>query len=381
MPANSGRIESLDALRGFALMGILLVNIQVFSGWGFLGDEGREPLSWSDYDSDLLFWLKVFALDKFYSLFSLMFGYSFIMVAGHRGAGYHLRRMVGLALLGLAHTLLLWPWDILLLYALMGLLLTPFLKAGAFTLGLATALVLLAVGFGRALFDPGWHQQWLEVLGEAVPIMANGTYMDLLPAHWTMLKFNALDRLEDLRPLRVLAMFLMGAAAARLGLAKPERPATRRLLLIGLVSLPAGVFLAYCEQRFASRGVTEGSFYLLCETLAGPLMASAYGAWLLLWWNQSNLLARGVRAIFSPAGKMALTNYLAQSALCVPIFYGFGMGLFAEYSLAKLSLFALALFAGQVLFSALWLSLFRQGPLEWLWRWQIQGIRPALLKR
>lgn len=380
MPPNSGRIESLDALRGFALMGILVVNIQMFSGWGFLGTEGRESLSWSEYDSDLLFWLKVFAHDKFYSLFSLMFGYSFVMVAGHRGAGYHLRRMVGLAVIGLAHALLLWPWDILLLYALVGFFLTPFLRAGALTLLLSSLLVLLAVGIGRALFEPGWHAQWLEVLADAVPVMANGAYSELPTTHWTMLQFNALDRMEDLRPLRVMAMFLIGAAAARLGLARPQQRSARRLFIIGLISLPSALFLAYSEQHLAGQGGTSGAFYLFCETLAGPLMASAYGAWLLLWWNQRNLLARGVRAIFAPTGRMALTNYLGQSALCVPLFYGFGGGLFAEYSLAKLTLFALGLFAGQLLFSALWLTVFRQGPLEWLWRWQIQGSRPAMLK-
>jgi uncharacterized protein len=78
---------------------------------------------------------------------------------------------------------------------------------------------------------------------------------------------------------------------------------------------------------------------------------------------------------------MALTNYLLQSAVCVPLFYEFGGGWFAEMSLGRLLLFSVTLFIGQMAFSALWLAVFRQGPIEWLWRWQIKGIRPPMLNR
>lgn len=92
------------------------------------------------------------------------------------------------------------------------------------------------------------------------------------------------------------------------------------------------------------------------------------------------LAGSAVRAALAPVGRMALTNYLLQSAVCVPLFYDFGGGWFAEMSLARLLLFALGLFVGQTIFSALWLSVFRQGPIEWLWRWQIKGNSPQLLK-
>ena len=385
MPSGYGRIDALDALRGFALLGILVVNIQVFSGWGFLGPEGREPLSRSEYDHSLLFWLKVFAHDKFYSLFSLLFGYSFVLVAASKGAFFHLKRMFGLALIGLAHALLLWPWDILLMYAVIGVMLTPFLRCGPKTLLSAAGILLMVVGAGRFLLMDAantitWHQDWLSALAEQVPVFAAGAYGEVRQANQALLPANILDRLADLRPARVMVLFLLGAAAARWGLAQPEPKKARALVLIAIVAWPIGLACAIGEQWLVEQGDTTSALFIVNETLAGPAMAMAYGSLLMWLWNNTGILGRLLRTPFAPIGRMALTNYLAQSAIGVCLFYGFGGDYFAEYSLANLMVFSAILFIAQVLFSALWLALFRQGPLEWLWRWQTQGKRSPLLK-
>ncbi len=383
MTQQKGRIESLDALRGFALLGILVVNIQVFSGWGFLGTEGRENLAWSQYDSDLLLILKVLAHDKFYSLFSLLFGYSFVMLARKKGseaAPFHLRRMLGLAIIGLAHTLLLWPWDILLLYALVGLLLTPFLNSSPRALVLWAVTLLLLTGLVRwywVAFDPAqdWSARITEIWGNTVPVMSGGQYLEVVQANLQLLLANTMDRLEDLRPVRVMAMFLLGAAAARLRLVEPDSPHHKLLGVGALVVLPLALGLALVEQLVSQNSAGEQIVFVLAETLAGPLTAIGYASLLILWWNRDGLISGWTRSAFAPAGRMALTNYLAQSAICVPLFYGFGLGLFAEWSLAKSLWFCVALFLAQLILSRIWLSFFRQGPLEWLWRWQVQGAR------
>lgn len=386
MTQSKGRIESLDALRGFALLGILVVNIQVFSGWGFLGAEGRESLTWSKYDSDLLLILKVLAHDKFYSLFSLLFGYSFMMLAHKKGsaaAPYHLRRMLGLAIIGLAHNLLLWPWDILLLYALVGLLLTPFLNSSPKSLTLWAGALLLLTGLARwywLAFDPAqdWSERVTEIWSNTVPVMSGGQYLEVVQANLQLLLANTMDRLEDLRPVRVMAMFLLGAAAARLKLAEPESGHRKLLGFSVLLILPLALTLAIVEQMVSQASFFEQLSFVVAETLAGPLTAIGYASLLILWWNGRGLASSWTCAAFAPAGRMALTNYLAQSAVCVPLFYGFGLGLFAEWSLTKSLWFCAALFLAQLILSHIWLSFFRQGPLEWLWRWQIQGSRPAL---
>lgn len=289
MSSSDGRLQSLDALRGFALMGILAVNIQVFSGWGFLGAEGREVLSWSSHDESLLLGLKILAHDKFYSLFSLLFGYSFVMVAGKRGAAYHLRRMLGLGVLGLGHTLLLWPWDILLLYAMMGLLLTPFLHRSAPALLLWALAVLFAIALSRWYWlehEPAgsWILRANELLSDNVPPLANGSYREVLSANWQLWQSTLINRLEELRPLRVMALFLLGAAAARLQLARPDSGHTRLLLAVALLGLPLALGVATAEQQVTPE--TDQLLFVAAETLAGPLCALAYGALLILWWNQ-----------------------------------------------------------------------------------------------
>lgn len=385
MSQANGRIDSLDALRGFALVGILVVNIQVLSGWGYIGEEGRAPLSWSEYDELLKSILNIVAHGKFYPLFSLLFGYSFVLAGSKRGEGYHLRRMVGLLLMGLAHSILVWPWDILLFYAVLGVLLTPFLYRAPLTLLLwSIGLMALAV-IGRwywLSFDPvgGWSARVSEIIGENVSPLSSGTYWDVIKSNLDMMQAVAMSRIAEMRPVQVMAMFLLGAAAARMQLARPAKAHLWLLLGCAVVALPLGLGLAFAQAQMSTNGTLQTLLFAFSETAAGPIFAIAYAAILALWWNRDGLLARITRNAFAPAGRMALTNYIAQSAICVPIFYGFGLGVFAEYSLAKLLLFCAALIAAQLLFSYLWLRVFRQGPLEWLWRWQIKGSRPALLR-
>ncbi len=388
MASRSGRIEGLDALRGFAILGIFLINVQVFSGYGFVGPEAKAQLTWSGFDARIGQWLDILARAKFYSLFSLLFGYSFMMMArktGDAAASVHLRRMAGLLVIGLAHSVLLWPWDILVLYALMGLLLTPFLRLSALPLFLggvallATLTVILY--FGPQLGLPegrgGYAQQ---VLQESIPAFAGGTYVDVVQANLQLTLSVGVEWLQGLRPLRVFAMFLLGAAAAAIGLAERNSGRLWILALAGVVGLGGGLGLELSAYGLLPADTDSRLLAVLTDGLAPPLLAVGYAAVLIFWWRGSALVTRAVRAALAPMGRMALTNYVLQSAICVPVFYGFGGNWFAELSLAAQMLFAAGLFLFQIVFSAVWLWLFRQGPLEWLWRWQIKGQRPQMLK-
>jgi uncharacterized protein len=384
---SRGRIDALDALRGFAILGILLINIQVLSGYGFIGPEGRSALSFSGYDNRLQDILDVFVRAKFYSLFSLLFGYSFVMLARRmpeQATRAHRRRLAGLVVIGLAHSLLLWPWDILLLYGLTGFLLLPFLYSSPRTLAMWSIGMFLIVGvaswFGPELGLPeGRGELATRGLRDNVPVLAGGSYTEVLRANVYLTGSVFLEWLQDLRPLRVFGMFLLGAAAAVMRLA--ERDSGHRTLLrwIAVPVLLSGLLLSVIETFAAAGSSVERLVHITAGTAGAPLLAVGYAAALVLWWQKDGLLGAGVRASLAPVGRMALTNYLLQSAVCVPLFYGFGAGWFAEFSLARLLLFAFGLFVFQMILSALWLSIFRQGPIEWLWRWQISGRRPQLL--
>lgn len=388
MANKSKRIQSLDALRGFAIFGILLINIQVFSGWGFVAAETRQALAWSEWDEPIATWLDILVRAKFYSLFSLLFGYSFMMLAERvesNPAYYHLKRMLGLLLIGTAHSLFLSPWDILMLYAVMGIFLGAFLNVRALTLaaGGVALLVLTAVALWFApqlgLADLGSSVS-LRLLEENVPALSGGTYLEVVEANAYLSVSVFLDRIEHLRPLRVLAMFLFGAVAARLHLAERDSGHLRLLGTLALTGLVVGTALAVTEVRLEAESPAREAINLLGSVFSPPLLAMGYGATLLLWWRGRGQITHGVRSALAPTGRMALTNYILQSAVCICIFYGMWGDRFASLSLASLMLFSAVLFVIQMIFSALWLRAFTQGPLEWLWRWQIKRKRPRLLR-
>jgi uncharacterized protein len=386
---SGGRIDALDALRGFAILGILLINIQVLSGYGFVGPEAHSALSASEHDETIKKILDLLVRAKFYSLFSLLFGYSFVMMAQRttlHPARAQSRRLLGLIVIGLVHSILLWPWDILLLYGLVGFLLLPFMNASPRRLALIATGLLAAVVVARVLgpqlgLPDGRGVYATRVLQDSVPAMAGGSYADVVQANLRLTGSIFMEWLQDLRPLRVLAMFLLGAAAAKLRLAEKQSGNASLLRRAALTLLLGGLLLSAIEAFVSPAGQWERIGWIVAETAGPPLMALAYAAVLMLWWQRDAALSAGVRAALALVGRTALTNYLLQSAICVPLFYDFGGGWFAELSLGRLMLFSVALFAGQVIFSALWLAVFRQGPIEWLWRWQIKGERPPLLKR
>ena len=380
MASSGERIDSLDALRGFAILGILLINIQVFSGWGFVSADTRQALTWSEWDEPIATWLDILVRAKFYSLFSLLFGYSFMMLAQRvqqSPVRYHLRRMLGLLVIGTAHSLFLSPWDILMVYGAMGLFLGAFLKVGAPTLAACGIALLVFTGvalwFGVTDLGSGLS---LRLLQENVPALSGGNYLEVVEANAYLSVSVFMDRIENLRPLRVMAMFLFGAAAARLHLAERNSGHVRLLIVVALVGLVVGIALAMAEVRLGEESLVN----LLGRVGAPPMLAMGYGAVLLLWWRGRGRLTGAVRSALAPTGRMALTNYILQSAVCICVFYGMWGDRFASLSLAALMLYSAVFFIVQMIFSAVWLRLFTQGPLEWLWRWQMKRKRPKLLR-
>ncbi|MFP4183007.1 MAG: DUF418 domain-containing protein [Halorhodospira sp.] len=381
-------MTTLDALRGFALLGILVVNIQMFSGWGYLGAEARQSLTGAELDAWVETALALFAEGKFYSLFSLLFGYSFVLLAqraGPNGAAVHRRRMLGLLGFGLVHGVLFWPSDILAMYAVVGLALPPFFACRVrvlylLALGLLVVVALLRWAWVSQGGDDGAWLLWRqEVMAASVPSLSSGTFGEVVRAHLGLKAAVFVERLEALRAIKVFALFLLGAAAAQLRLLEPgpeSRSILRWLLLVGL---GCGLLLVMAEQDVGMSLQSGNPLHVLASTFSPPLMAIGYASALALWSHRGDLWARCSDTLLSFTGRMALTHYIGQSMVCNLLFYGYGLSLFAEFSLARAVALAFGIFLGQVLFSALWLKAFRQGPLEWVWRWQIQGQRPKLL--
>jgi uncharacterized protein len=322
----------------------------------------------------------IFVQGKFFTLFSLLFGAGFAVmaqraeVAGRDFTRFYLRRSLGLLGIGLVHALLLWSGDILVVYALLSFLLLAFREAprawlpvmgvlaylAAIGLMLLLGALMLLVPDEVTAAQATHAQAAIEAQRQAY---GHGTYGQAVLQR--LRDFGAsLGALLVVGP-QVLGMFLIGSWFARSGaIAHPD--AHQRLFTwLRRGALPLGLALMLACAWYQP-WLAPGRFDLRSAAayggtaVAGLLMCLGYLAWGVRWSHALRWLA--------PAGRMALSNYLAQSLVCTLLFYGYGLGWFEQMGRAWQLLFAVALFAAQVALSRAWLRHFRFGPMEWLWR-------------
>lgn len=376
------RIETLDALRGFALFGILLANMLYWAGWILRTPEQLEGFA----GADMVAWQYRFhhlLIDgKFYSLFSLLFGAGFALQIGRlaqRGADglrIYRRRVLVLLAIGLTHSLLIWDGDILTLYALLGLLLPFFYPWSERNLLIAASVLIFLVPLvGAWLFDwLGWapYRPILALADSFAQRLGAETAPDKVLAwlqrddlggwvSWqaTGTIYSWGTRIETWRIPKVLGIMLIGLAAGRRlasgGLIDDRRLLTR-ILVVGLaIGVPGS--LAYA----LTPGLGQDGWQSMVGTV--PL-ALAYASGFVLVWPR----ACGVLRHLAPVGRMALTNYLTHSLIGVIFFYGIGFGLTGAFQPPAFYAIAVLIFLVQVLFSRWWLDRHEQGPMEAMWR-------------
>ncbi|AKC85891.1 DUF418 domain-containing protein [Pseudoxanthomonas suwonensis] len=385
--APGERIATLDVLRGFALGGILLMNMESFVGPVLGASTGVDPqLTGANRIADGLIYF--FVQGKFFTLFSLLFGMGFAMMvqraaaAGRPFAGLYWRRSLALLGIGLVHALLVWSGDVLVTYALLSIPLLAFRDVPTRWLAwlgvafyLAAPAMLLGLGF-LSLWVPGWDQimarggqEVAGLLEDQRQAYGSGSYADAVVQR--VRDFGVV--LSNLMVIgaMVFGMFLIGAAFLRSGaIQRPGlHPRLYQWLRWGV--LPAGLLVMLASlliqpsMAFTVFDLRTGLAQSLA-LVAGALMCLGYLAWVMraleqpVWHHWLGWLA--------PAGRMALTNYLVQSVVCTLVFYGYGLGFFEHLPRFWQIPFALGLFAVQVLYSQWWLERFRFGPAEWLWR-------------
>lgn len=375
------RIAPVDALRGVALLGILMANILVLSGWDFLSEEGRAALSGERAASVQRAFHHGLIDGKFYTIFSLLFGAGFALqlsrlnARGADGARIYRRRVLILLAFGLAHSFLIWDGDILTLYALMGLLLPLFVRLSDRLLLLwGAVLIFIVPPLGMWLFNAlGWAPDLgLMALSERLAIEL-GAVNPKDGVTWLRredftgwFSFVATGpifawglKIMSWRVPKVLGVMVIGIWLGR-RLASGQILDDRRLLWqIALGGLAIGV---PANIAYALRGnVWQTDWSSLIGTV--PL-GFAYAALFALAWPHAH------RALgqFAAPGRMALTNYLLQSSICIVVFYGFGLGQIGRWPPPIFYTFALFLFLAQVAFSRWWLAHHAQGPMEALWR-------------
>lgn len=391
---TSGRLAHVDALRGFALFGILIVNIGVFSS-PFYGAGVADPVYSRPVDLGVR-WLIAWLFEtKFYLLFSFLFGYSFTlqMAAAERGqaafAPRFLRRLAGLAVLGAAHAVLFYQGDILVTYALLGLgLLGCRSVAPERALCVALWLIVLAASVWALLgwlsfldpVQPGYLAQYKAQALAAIEAY-RGDIGSTIAQHIHELSTSVWFMVLFVQGPFVFAMFLVGYALGRRNaLADPwARPGVLWLLCaLGLLPGLAGS-AAYATSSLPFAGAAWELPGLAADLLTAPLLSMSYAALFLLAWR-TRVIGRALRWL-APAGRMALSNYLMQSVVCAFLFTGWGLRLFASVSPLATVGIAVAIFAAQLPWSAWWLRHHAYGPVEWLLRALTIGALPPWRRR
>lgn len=383
--ADASRIGSVDALRGFALLGILVVNI-AFLASGYRMAGLAEPAFDAPLDWGVRWFVTMFLENKFYLLFSFLFGYSFTLQLdsavrrGNAFAPMFLRRLGGLFVIGLVHAMLLFPGDILTTYAVVGLALLVLRKltprqaliiAAALTALLALGFVLLAIMAKLGLDTAGTvggglaeaQKSDLEQLGSVAQII--GEHMHKLS---TIVVFRVVFQGPA-----VLAACLIGLAVGKLGGLSDISRHTRLLRRLQWIGFPIGLAGALFYTQSAWNGLGHKFLGQAVDLVTAPLLAAAYAATLL---RLLPLLPKLATALAAP-GRMALSNYLAQSLICGVIFTGYGFGLLDRVSPLLEVALAVAIFAAQVAYSHAWLRGHRYGPVEWLLRFLTYGRHPS----
>jgi uncharacterized protein len=373
--APSDRIVAIDSVRGIALFGVMAINVvtefRVSIFQQFLSTE----TDGSALDRALHSALMVGIDLKAFALFSLLFGLGLAIQYDHlaanpRRAVLLVRRLVFLMLVGGVHLALIWNGDILLEYAIAGFVVLPFLTGSARLLAIA-GIALLAV-FVAAPFLPPIaslpSRPWMILhVAEAARIYSSGDFAEVLV--FRVRELPAILPLHVFIFPRTVALMLIGAAVWRVGLFRPGALLRRCLPLAATVGIVIGGLLAVLIQNgWHSLG---WRMELSLDRLSAILLACAYGAAIVCATNNSQ--AQKFVAWAAPVGRMAFTNYLAQSVIFGWLFYGYGLGLFGKLGVAAALSIGTGVYALQVAFSAFWLSRYSYGPVEWLWRSVMYG--------
>jgi uncharacterized protein len=412
--AESERVQAVDVLRGVALLGILVMNIPTFA-WPGMMDSPLLNGSFQDLDRALWIIQHVVFETKMMTIFSMLFGAGLVLMsdrAATRGAsltGRYYRRVLWLMAFGAIHGYLIWAGDILFWYGACGLLLYPMrnwsprvLIGLGLAMNLVIALIALPIGIGifllrqtatddeanpqRPAASSGLEQElrtvWTKMQPKLEPSPENQTQerqkeIDIYQGNYVGILQHRVPLVLTMETFGLVffgwwlcgGRMLIGMGLMKLGVFSASR--TSRFYL-GLLALGYGIglplvlgstwFLIHDRFRIVSEILDIG----VLNFLGGLAMALGHVAVVMLLF-QAGVVGRLQRAL-AAVGRMALTNYLTHSLVLSTLFYGYGLGYYNQVNRATQMGIVLAIWVFQLIASPIWLSYFRYGPAEWLWR-------------
>lgn len=395
------RSAILDVLRGFAIFGIFINNIYAFTGYGFYNQAAKEALPTYVPDAILNFLQTTLVEGKFYSLFSLLFGIGFSIILlrneqkGLNALKIFYRRLVVLMLFGAAHLFLLWEGDILLLYALVGLLLPLFRKCTDKTLLFwAVALIVspLFIDIFKVIFNfkvGSFIELAAQNIDKHTGVPTDDSFAYYLfkdgsgwPEwrNWQQSAFlyRYAYLIESNRVPKILGMFLLGFYAGRKMIYSNLEQNSSLLKKIRrwgfIIGIPSSVIYACLKTIPNELHLLDTLFYAISVV---PL-SLAYASAICLFWAKTK--GNNKWTALAPVGRMALTNYLMQTILSIVIFYGVGLGFGGYIGPTIFFPIVCIIYLLQILYSHWWFQYYNYGPLEWIWRQMTYGKRLKLTK-
>ena len=375
----SERIQSIDILRGFAVLGILIVNMASFRSPAFI--PGYVPSPGTSLDETVAFLIKFLAEAKFYSLFSFLFGLGFYVqlsraeAKGRSMHSFYPRRLLVLLLFGTLHSLFLWDGDILRLYAVTGFVLLPYRNRPLSTLLVTSAVLFVISAVLLALPVDRWAISYsgIDFVAQARAAYTSNRYSVVLAHRFWQFPDSVVYLFYQQGP-SVLALFLLGLWTGRQRIFEnlsAHRSLLRRIFWIGLaIGLVGNLAFATTHDLLLSS---------VAVTVGAPALSFCYASGLLMLAHHPRWQARV--APLAGVGRMALSNYILQSIVCSSLFYGYGLGLYDKIGAFGGLLLSFAIFLIQIPVSAWWLQRFNFGPLEWLWRSATYGRWQPLRRR
>lgn len=392
------RIPLLDVLRGFALLGIIVMNMPGFNtpgpSWSL---EPRMFPGFADRAADFV--ASVIFAGKANSIFSFLFGLGLTVqmhraeARGQRIAPLQLRRIAVLFTIGAAHGILLWNGDVLHSYAVLGLLLLAVRRMPDKVISgiIALALVAPVTRSAYALWthEAPFHPRpyWIALAHEEMRIFSVGTYAEQVGVRLKNYAegYSAIVRVQGMMwwYVSLTVTMLLGFYAGRKRILEDVagniawiRKATWWCLGLGLAASAGFSLLVALRERPPDGPTVRGFFIGLLFNVNRPLLCIAYVGVIALLLQKDRF--RRVLQIFEAPGRMPLTNYLMQSAIATTLFYSYGFAMFGKVGPLVGVGISIAIFAAQVVWSKWWLARFSFGPLEWLWRAATYGTLPRM---
>jgi uncharacterized protein len=380
---ENSRIEILDIWRGFAIFGILMVNMLVFN-CSFVYRSVYEQEWSSTLNQTTLRSLEVLFFSNFYPIFSFLFGLGVSLQVLKQvekntfRLSFFVRRFLGLLLLGVFHIVFIWSGDILHLYALLGLPLVLLIRCPNSILWLSMAFVFLfpfwsdLILFVEELytFNHGLtlDQYPRETLNE---IYQEGSYLDLLLIRLKEYRFASYMLYGFMAPV-AFSMMLLGAYLVKSGrlasISSWVKEHQIKICLIALIAFVYNAFIIYYMLPTYGRDINPYLGYVLTRLFFLSHMVKGLFYLFLLAWLYEHTIFKKALSYLQPVGRMALSNYLLQSILALFIFSNVGLGWYEHLSPFQCVLMVLTFYSFQIIVSPIWLRYFRYGWFEWLWR-------------